>query len=294
MNSAILCAVMLTVAIDHGYEEMPGGGIRYVIQIEPEMLNVLRRGDPLGSSIPPEVRGRIQAFQIVSNYGPLSKEIPPLPETPPDPALLSPGISKSPGIDDPRVGVPSQPDMPWLTLPAMEPPQESPPGLLPNSDMVVQTSGTEPTASLAGPSGMLEKEEKKDSEKPKYSSTDPWFLLVLASVVAAGSSSGMLYFGWLAFDYRSRYLGLLRDSMKTGDSWLDDPLDTASHDPIASEPFETPVSSTRVDKRQADAPVTEDPAWQDVGAESEDVLDDWLNENEDQRRGSRRNRKKSR
>ncbi len=45
------------------------------------------------------------------------------------------------------------------------------------------------------------------------SAPKPYFPLILAVLVAAGSSTGMLYFGWLAFDYRARYRSLLREML---------------------------------------------------------------------------------
>jgi len=280
MSSAVLCAVMLTVAVDYGYEPMPGDGIRYVFRVEPHMLDVLRRGDPLVSAIPLEVRGRIHEFRMVSNNAPLSKDPPPLTEKP---TGLGPSAPMPPGVSmQPSIG-----DWPPKVKPVAD--MFSQPKLLPAPDLdVIPASNDEP---LAGPSGAV---DKKEPEELDPSNAEPWFLLVLASVVAAGSSSGMLFFGWLAFDYRSRYLGLLRDSMRTGNSWLDVPFDTAGRQPLDSESGDAPASSAGADQQQAATPAGEDSAWKDLGAEADDPLDDWLNEDQELGRGSRRGRKKSR
>lgn len=272
MSSAVLCIVMATVTVEFGYEPMPdGNGIRYVLQIEPEMLDILGKGEPVGSTIPPEVLGRIREFRIVSRNGTLSKEIPPLAEQPPASAM--------------------PPEMPWLTQPVTEERNpDSAPNLLPDPNMVIPTSGVEESTATAGPSGTIELDDEA-IEEAKAPKTDPWFLLVLASVIAVGSSSGMLIFGWLTFDYRSRYLGLLRESMETGDSWLDA---ATGYESVASESAGSRADSAETDNRVSNEAPAEDPAWEDIGAETRDSLDDWLREDGSQRNGSPRNRKKSR
>ena len=88
MSTAALCALMLTVGVDYGYEPVEGtDGIRYVILIEPTMLDALRDGTPVGSMIAPELRGRVHAFKIVTG-GKLSKEIPPSSEPVREPISL--------------------------------------------------------------------------------------------------------------------------------------------------------------------------------------------------------------
>ena len=82
----------------------------------------------------------------------------------------------------------------------------------------------------------------------------------------------MFYFGWLALDYRSRYLGLLRERMAPGGSWLDDPVyGTYSRVPTPDR------SSCR--EEEADIKSPEDPAWQDLGGGTRESLGDWLDGN---------------
>ena len=281
MSSAVFCAVMLTVAVDYGYEPIEGtDGIRYVILVEPAMLDALRDGTPIGSMILPEVRGRIHSFQLVTNYGALSKEIPPLPVSDPRFGPLTPPAPVGPA----DVGVPTLPKM-SLPLTDTIPPE---PSLLPRPGKVIPASGTEPVIPLDGPSGTVDTRDPGKSAPPK---SDPWFLLAIAGVVACGSSGGMLFFGWLTFDYRSRYLGLLRDSLEAGNSWLEEPQDDRS---LATEPLESSVSSTHGSEEPPEASQTEDSAWKELKAETSDGFNDWLDEEKDHGRKSRRNRKRSR
>ncbi len=291
MGSSVLLVAMLTVTVDYGYEEMPDDGIRYVIQIEPELLDLLRSGQTLGSAIPPEVRGRIHAFKIESNRANLSKEIPPLPQSPVDTGPLLPEIPNLPETQDVPTEITPPPEIEW-------PPEldgaeyMDPPKRLPGPEGVVQASVIEkPAAPVDGPSGEVPPE---DTGEVAPTVDDPSFFTVLLSVFALGSSSGMLFFGWLAFDYRSRYLGLLRDSIETGDSWMNDPLDVRG--PTDREPVESSRDSENAEGSRAPEDeniVFEDTTWRDLGADAdaEDGLDDWLNEDKDQRRGSRRGKR---
>ncbi len=253
MSSAAIWVVMAAVAVEFGYEPMPDGdGLRYVFQVEPQMLDMLQRGEPVGSTIPPAALGRIREIRIVSNYGLLSKDIPPLADRPTFPTTES-----APNLLDPNL---------------------------------VQASGVDESPATGGPSETLES-HKEPIEEPKSSRTDPWLLFVLASVIAVGSSSGMLIFGWLTFDYRSRYLELLRESVGTGNAWLDAAADS---EPIGSKLVDLPIESEQTAAQStADLPPG-DSSWEDLGVENRESVDDWLHEDRDQRGRSRHNRKKSR
>lgn len=270
MSSAAIWVVMAAVAVEFGYEPMPdGNGIRYVVQVEPEMLDILGRGEPVGSSIPPEALGLVREIRIVANYGPLSKEIPPV-------------------VDKPAASMPpSEPK--WSALEPLKDGSGWEPGHLSNTDMVQQASASEETA---GPSG-VPRPIGEAREKPTTSKT-PWLLLVLASVIAVGSSSGMFVFGWLAFDYRSRYLELLRESMETGKPWLDTATGEGDSAPSSLQRMELAPTSDATDAPSSADEPADDSAWEDLGVGSKDSVDDWLQDDGNPRNRSRGHRKKSR
>ena len=286
MSPAALCALMLTVAVDYGYEPMEGSdGVRYVIHLEPAVLDALREGTPVGSMILPEVRGRIHEFRIVTSGDKLSKRVPPATMHPTLPDIPGPPVT-TPSIDTPALPEPERP-----MEPATDAIPNEPARLPPEPGKVIQTSGAEPSVPMESPS---EKVDTTDPEVPESPNSDPWFLLAIASVVAVGSSGGMVFFGWLTFDYRSRYLALLRDSFDTGSSWLDEPTDERGEEETSVESFTSPASPRAIPEEVSEPSQTQDSAWQELGAETEDNLDDWLNEKPDKGRRSRRNRKKSR
>jgi hypothetical protein len=286
MSSAALCALMLTVAVDYGYEPIErSDGVRYVILLEPAVLDALGNGTPVGSMIPPEVRGRVHEFRIVTNGDRLSKQVPPRTEQPTPPDIPTPPVTPPP------TDVPAFPEPGWPTEPQSEPVSPKPPGLLPDSGNVKPASGFEDIAPDDGPSGNV---DTTDPEVPESSESDPWLLLAIASVVAMGSSGGMVFFGWLTFDYRSRYLALLRESLDTGSSWLDEPAGEQTHAEDSGESSEYSVSQEAITEEVAAPLQSQDSAWQELGSEKADNLDDWLNEEPHKDRRSRRNRKRSR
>lgn len=286
MSSAALCALMLTVAVDYGYEPMEGSdGVRYVIHLEPAVLDALREGIPVGSMILPEVRGRVHEFRIVTSGAKLSKQVPPATAYPTLPDIPGPPVT-TPPIDIPPLPEPERPMEPSTDAIPNEPAR-----LPPEQGKVIQTSGTEHSLPMESPSEKVDTTDPEVSESPQ---SDPWFLLTIASVVAVGSSGGMVFFGWLTIDYRSRYLALLSESFDTGNSWLDEPADEGNAEGTSLESLTSPASREAVSQEAHDSSQSQDSAWQELGAETEDNLDDWLNEESDKGRRSRRNRKKSR
>jgi hypothetical protein len=286
MSSAALCALMLTVAVDYGYEPIErSDGVRYVILLEPAVLDALRNGTPVGSMIQPEVRGRVHEFRIVTNGDKLSKQVPPRTEQPTLPDIPTPPATPPP-TDSPVLPGPSRP-----TEPLTEAIPEEPARLSPYQGKVIQASGTEDSDPMDSPS---EEVDTADPEVPETSESDPWFLLAVASVLAVGSSGGMVFFGWLTFDYRSRYLALLRESLDTDSSWLDEPAGEQRREEDSGESSEYSVSQEAITEEVAAPLQSQDSAWQELGSDKADNLDDWLNEEPHKDRRSRRNRKKSR
>ena len=271
MSTAAFCALILTVGVNYGYEPIEGSdGIRYVISIEPQMLDALRSGETLGSVILPEARGRIHAVQIVTNRTDLSTTVPPAASQPTLPITVPP--QETPNL----ISAPALPPTQWPTSQPAAPLLPGQPNLLPDSNNVFSTSATELSKSPAGPSGDV---DTTDPEEPETSAIDPWFLLAIASVIAIGSSGGMVFFGWLTFDYRSRYLGLLRESIDTDNSWLDETLGRTSRDTTSSEPFDSFATSEPSTEETHDSTSAHDSAWRDLAEEQqEETSDDWLKE----------------
>ena len=280
MSPAVLCVVMATVALEYGYEPIPDrDGIRYVIQIEPEQLERLRQGESVGSTIPPDVRDRLEEFQIISGHSPLSKEIPP--------RIKEPAAAGDMPPFETGTAIPGPLDIQSLAHPL--PSENEPASGMRDQGKVIPASGTEPVFSEGGPSGIAASEGDKEAETDG-SKTASWPLTFLAMVIAAGSSSGMFFFGWLAFDYRSRYLTLLRNTMETDDDWM---ARATGGDSTASDSVRDEVAVVGDASLLRQEP--EDSAeWQNSEESADDSVEDWLREDAAQQRRSRKKQRKSR
>lgn len=98
MQTGLLLGLALaTVGVDFGWRPTPEGEVEYIIQIEPEVLDaVLREGQPIESTIPPELRG-VKRFRIQVGTGPLPKEGPPQ------------SVARPSGVVDPSIPAPALP-----------------------------------------------------------------------------------------------------------------------------------------------------------------------------------------
>ncbi len=67
--------VALTLGVDVGWRPLPEGGLEYIIQIEPELLRSLERGQPIASDVPLILRD-IRRYRIQVGNGPLPQEGP--------------------------------------------------------------------------------------------------------------------------------------------------------------------------------------------------------------------------
>lgn len=246
MSPTALCAILLVAAVDYGYEPMDDGGIRYLIRIEPHMVDLLARGQVFGSDIPPEAAGRVRAFRVYSAEEPASKVIPPAPPVAPSlehphvdqPPALGPAAAERSAVSPPAAKRPvTLPDM--FLAPEARLPSDVAPRQLPKTENVEHALALSPEKPPWQDSSL----GRGDSSASRSDLTPkPYLPLMLAVLVAAGSSTGMLYFGWLAFDYRARYRSLLRQML--GD---DQPL------PRLAGHLEEELSAGRSERNAADS-----------------------------------------
>lgn len=177
MTGAMLAAV-LALGINTGWEKQSDGSLEYVIQIDSQTLELLKKGEPFSSDIPPEVRG-IRSYRIeISNVPPRRDEIPA--ETPaviptsgqePSPVLMN-TIAKLPGD-------------PTATPAAKE--------------------------AEAGPAKTAEA-KAEETLKTETAPPRPWLPLTLAVAGLLSSVGGNLYLGWLIWEMRGRFRRLLHRS----------------------------------------------------------------------------------
>lgn len=222
MGAMVLFVAAVGLGIDTGWQPLPEGGLEYIIQIEPPMLESLKAGEEVASDIPPDLRG-IRSYRIKVGTGELPRKAAPEPaadrgQSPlePPPTQSTPGQGPVPFLP-PRASVSdasasSQPpkfaDNQFSSVsenvpqtlkpdPYSKPLSEQQAGFIDQIDQ----HGTVPTphAKQAGV-------ESPSDRKPGK----PWLPFTLALAGLFGSVGGMLYFGCIAWDYRRRYRTLLQ------------------------------------------------------------------------------------
>lgn len=75
MGSSLICIATVLLGVDVGWQPLPEGGVAYLIQIEPEAVEGLRRGMTVSSDILPMVRD-VRAFRITVGRETLPRELP--------------------------------------------------------------------------------------------------------------------------------------------------------------------------------------------------------------------------
>ena len=76
MHGLALLLTTTTLAVDYGWDVRPDGGVDYIVQIEPELLDKLRVGETITSEIDPRLRN-IRSIQIRVGRDKLPKQLPP-------------------------------------------------------------------------------------------------------------------------------------------------------------------------------------------------------------------------
>jgi hypothetical protein len=175
-----------------GWRRLPGGGMEYIIQIEPHLLDTLRSGSEIVSKIPPNLRD-LRSCRITVGTGKLRQDAPPEP-TPEE--STSPSAPLFPWPEVPRT-LPEPTDIQRLSRFPEKPTAfaESPDR---ESEPAVDGSGTEKPAKPT---------EAAESEEPNAT---PGALSLTLAAVSASCVGGMLFVGWVAWDYRRQYHVLLR------------------------------------------------------------------------------------
>lgn len=177
MSGIALCLVIAMA--DVGWEPDRQGNTEFIIQIAPADLESIAGGkNEIRNDIPPHLVGDVVRFRVRVGNDRLPKTDPPLrPQVAPHiqavPHILSPDSNVRP-----VAGLAAMP-----TAEAMSPSNGDPPE--PNH-LPADTPDEPPEASK------------------------PWMPLTIVSFLALGFFSGMVYFGWTAWDIRHRYLLLLQ------------------------------------------------------------------------------------
>jgi hypothetical protein len=217
MYGNIACIAAAVLGIDVGWQPLPDGGLEYIIQIEPDMLEAIASGEPIRSDLPSYVRD-VRAYQIVVGTGELPRELPPE-------QIDSPGWEEAGSgqpASDRLLPPPASPSgMPNLSaeLPPLRQPGAQPPAYpelfqeAEDSQQIdaQQTTYVEPPASAPGDQPMSPSEQRPALEQSQSRApSKPWAPLIVALLTLCGSLAGNVYLGWITWDTRSRYRAMLQ------------------------------------------------------------------------------------
>ena len=178
MCGAMLLVAAVTTGIDGGWQPLPEGGMEYIIQIDPDTLKTLEPGDERSCDVPTHL-GQFKRYRLRIGTVPPPRESPPAEDQSPSSPLPEPDIFPPPVMSS-----------------------ESP----------------------STPERLATYEEEQPSPKPVPRAADteeggdgrPWMPFTLALAGFFGAFGGMLYTGWIAWDYRRRYRDLLDQVIEAG------------------------------------------------------------------------------
>jgi hypothetical protein len=239
MVGSVLCLAVVTLGIDAGWQPLPDGGLEYIIQLEPHTLERLKQGTELISDFTPDVEG-VRSVRIRVGSDDLPRLALPKPAGnsrgfPEDPSVISqPRPTYDPfGMSNQQAGnsaaarsgqtSPSGPSFP------------APPGASRVPNPLNPAPDTKPLperpVTYVEDSQTSKAEASPSPTEPAVQEVPPLAWMITLGALAA-SVGGMLYLGWVAWDYRTRYRRLL-DRLFEGDRqpWLSN----GSHDvPLSS------------------------------------------------------------
>ncbi|HET6880173.1 MAG TPA: hypothetical protein VFI31_08465 [Pirellulales bacterium] len=111
MSGILVCLSAAVLGVDYGWQPVAGGGIEYIIQIEPELVESLKAGNDLFSDLPASVRN-IRSYRITVGTG----RLPHHGEPPPASAVVPAGGS-SPADEESEASAPPTADVDLSQLP---------------------------------------------------------------------------------------------------------------------------------------------------------------------------------
>lgn len=167
MCGSALCVAVALLGIDAGWRPLPEGGVQYLIQIEPHVLESLRDGRAIESHVPPFVRD-VRSYKVTAGTGALPHELPP--EAGPTGSATG-DESRPPASSDPGAQTDPSPQ-PELTGPEL-PSGVSPTGLTTDSPPERARPSQEPGAAEAAAASPQGQPEAGSPPMPESFQPDP-------------------------------------------------------------------------------------------------------------------------
>jgi hypothetical protein len=195
MIGTMVCLAAVSLGIDVGWEPSEDGkGLEYIIQIEPEMLDSLRAGQPIRSDLRSDL-GQIRSYRIqVGNT--------PVPKT---------SLPRPPVVEAPKPLIAATKEAPPATLP--------PDG---NSKPIAKPADYQESSPVG-------KTETAPGATSPGSSEDYFTPMLALAGTSVGLLAALLYLAWIHVGTRNRYHALLAEHMTAGRSPATDSIDRSRH-----------------------------------------------------------------
>jgi hypothetical protein len=246
MSPTLTCLALALVGVDLGFRPASNGGTDFILHVSPATLQALRRGDPpIEFDVQREAQGLRASHFCITPYdaklpnevsvaamlpparapvGPASPVLPALATSSPTPPYMSPDTGPV-SVPPPSSG--RSPRAPGAESDATGPlagaarrPGGEPVGVPPSSVRPEQ-NGMEQNGARPGMPANSTSAESTIPEMPRVNASGgnspqpdrPWLLMCLLVIALSASNS---YIGWLFWDARQRYRGLLARTFSMG------------------------------------------------------------------------------
>jgi hypothetical protein len=194
MCGTVLCVAVVALGIDVGWQPLPEGGMEYVVQLEPQTVDLLRSGVEIPSDIPASLKD-LRRLRITVGNATLVRKMPPE-------AVAGPTFPAVPG--SPLVRMTPQQRASHLFLDTLFPPYHPvkvrPPEVRPEARAEVRPK--------AGAARLLDEMHRKPADAAPLAERSPvtWSLTLGALI---GAAAAAVFLAWIAWEYRIRYRRLL-------------------------------------------------------------------------------------
>ena len=218
MTPLLILAAAAAVGVEVGWQPLPEGGHEYTIQIEPQLLNILKSGQDITSEVPPQLE--VRRYRVTIGTERLARE-----DGVPAPARRPVGDEPPAAIAEnrPSEGDDIPPATPGEPTVAAESPPQDTHAPTPTVAETAQTSDDH-TPDGAAPPGKLPAEsatstrlgdtqpaahheviDAHSADKPALEPERPWTPFLVSGVLLCCSLGANLYLGWIAWEARNRY-----------------------------------------------------------------------------------------
>jgi hypothetical protein len=238
MIPTLTCLALACVGSELGYQQAPDGGLELIFQISPDTFRSLGEkgeNDSISLAVWPEAQQwRPSRVTLVLGNGHPPRKLPAATSSPP--MTSAPGTLAAPAAAPigPAAPMPAPSVLPTtaaMPLPSAGGPALGPSGeqgpvrvgppagasVVPRTTNEASQGAADPRAASAGPgsgqAGIVPLPAVNNSNVAYSGSIDGVRLLLILAVIALAASNG--YVGWLFYDARQRYLGLLSQKFAT-------------------------------------------------------------------------------